>query len=376
VQRLFEIIPGLELEQIPLRFDFQWLMPRLKFHLLECADETNRTKNEFGRQGIRQRTESAQVKSQEWPSSMVADARRINSFNRWDCPHASTYMAIIGKRNQLTVLRSAPPGFYLDGEKLGEILLPGKFVPPTAKVGEKVDVFVYRDSEDRLVATTQKPAAVVGQFALLKVVSVKRGVGVFLDWGLDKDLLLPMREMAGPLNPGEKVLVQIALDERSDRLMASARLSKRLELTPIDTYQPGDAVKLMVLSESPLGYNMIVNDAHRGLLYRNELPGPLEIGQVVEGYVRAVRPDGKLDLAAGRTGPQRIAPAAEQVLAQLHARSDGFMPYHDNSPPERIRAIFGLSKKAFKQAIGSLFREQRIYIEPDGIRLVDPTAKK
>src|SRR3954464_8295175 len=150
-------------------------------------------------------------------------------------------MATIGKRNQLTVVRSAPPGFYLDGEKLGEILLPGKLVPPSAKVGDKLDVFVYRDSEDRLVATTQKPLAVVGQFALLKVVSAKRGVGVFLDWGLDKDLLLPMREMAGPLNPGDKVLVQIALDERSDRLMASARLSKRLELTPIDTYQPGDA---------------------------------------------------------------------------------------------------------------------------------------
>ncbi len=285
-------------------------------------------------------------------------------------------MALIGKRNQLTALRSAPPGFYLDGGKLGEILLPGKLVPPTARIGEKLDVFVYRDSEDRLVATTQKPLATLGQFALLKVVSAKRGVGAFLDWGLDKDLLLPMREMAGPVNPGDKVLVQITLDERSDRLIASARLNKRLELTPIDTYQPGDTVKLMVLGESPLGYNMIVNDAHRGLIYRNELPGPLEVGQVIEGYVRNVRPDGKLDLAAGRTGARRIAPAAEVVMEQLRARSDGFMPYHDNSPPERIRAIFGLSKKAFKQAIGSLFREQRIYIEPDGIRLIETPGKK
>lgn len=285
-------------------------------------------------------------------------------------------MALIGKRSLLSIIRGAPPGFYLDGGTHGEILLPGKFIPAGATPGDKIEVFVYRDSEDRLVATTQKPLVMLGQFAALKVVGGDRRIGAFLDWGLDKDLLLPMREMNGPLTVGDKVLIQVALDERSDRLIASARLNKRLELTPIDTYQPGDTAKLMVMSESPLGYNLIVNDRHRGLLYRNDLRGPLQIGEIVEGYIRSVRPDGKLDVAPGRAGFRRIASAADLVMEQLHARSDGFMPYHDNSPPERIRAIFGLSKKAFKQAIGSLFREQRIFIEPDGIRLVMPKDKK
>ena len=164
-------------------------------------------------------------------------------------------MALIGKSNLLSIIRGAPPGFYLDGGTHGEILLPGKFIPAGATPGGKIEVFVYRDSEDRtMVAATQKaardPRSVCG---VENVMGGDRRIGAFLDWGLDKDLLLPMREMNGPLNIGDKVLVQVALDERSDRLIASARLNKRLELTPIDTYQPGDAAKLLVMSESPLG---------------------------------------------------------------------------------------------------------------------------
>ena len=280
-------------------------------------------------------------------------------------------MAEIGKRNLLTIVRGAPPGFYLDGGPLGEILLPGRFIPPGATPGGKIDVFVYRDSEDRLVATTQKALASVGEFAGLEVVSINPRIGAFLDWGLDKDLLLPIRETSGPVNVGDRVVVQVVLDEKTDRLIASARINRRLEITPIDTYHPGDAVKLLVLSQSPLGYNMIVNDAHRGLLYQTDVMGPLEIGQRVEGYVRSIRPDGKLDLALGRAGYRRIAPLTEQILAALTAKG-GHLPFHDNSPPENIRNYFGVSKKAFKQAIGALFRERRIYIDPDGNRLVTP----
>jgi len=284
-------------------------------------------------------------------------------------------MALLGKRNLLTIVRGAPPGFYLDGGTHGEILLPGRFIPPGATPGGKIDVFVYRDSEDRLVATTQTPLATLGLIVLLQVVSISPRIGVFLNWGLDKDLLLPIREMAGPLNLGDMALVQIALDERTDRLIASARVSRRLELTPLDTYHAGDAVKLMVMSESPLGYNMIVNDAHRGLLYHSDVPGRLEIGQLVEGYVRSIRPDGKLDLAAGKAGYRRIAPLTEQIVEALNAKG-GRLPFHDNSPPENIRNYFGVSKKAFKQAIGALFRERRIYIDPDCIRLVYPSVKQ
>ncbi len=281
-------------------------------------------------------------------------------------------MSLIGKRSLLPIIRGAPPGFYLDGGIHGEILLPGRFIPPGATPGGKIAVFVYRDSEDRLVATTQKPLATVGEFAGLRVVSVNPRIGVFLDWGLDKDLLLPIRELSGPLNPGDRVVVQVVLDEKTDRLIATARINRRLELTPFDVYHAGDSVKLLVMSKSPLGYNMIVNDAHRGLLYHTDVPGTLEVGQQVEGYVRSVRPDGKLDLATGRAGYRRIAPLTTQIIAALTAQG-GRLPYHDNSPPEKIRAVFGVSKKAFKQAIGALFRERRISLEPDGIRLlVDP----
>jgi predicted RNA-binding protein (virulence factor B family) len=284
-------------------------------------------------------------------------------------------VSLIGKRSLLSIVRGAPPGFYLDGGAHGEILLPGRFIPPGATPGGKISVFVYRDSEDRLVATTQKPLAVVGEFACLRVVSVNPRIGVFLDWGLDKDLLLPIREMSGPLNPSDRVVVQVVLDVKTDRLIASARLNHRLELTPVDVYLAGDSVKLLVMGKSPLGYNMIVNDAHRGLLYHTDVPGPLEVGQLVEGYVRSVRPDGKLDLAPGRAGYRRIAPLTEQIIAALTAKG-GRLPYHDDSPPEEIRNFFGVSKKAFKQAIGALFRERRIYIDPEGIRLVSMETEK
>lgn len=278
-------------------------------------------------------------------------------------------MANIGKRNVLTIVRGAPPGFYLDGGTHGEILLPGKLIPPGATPGGTIDVFVYRDSEDRLVATPQKPLVMVGQFAMLRVVSINPRIGVFLDWGLDKDLLLPMRETFKPVSTGEYVLVQVVLDEKTDRLIASARLNRRLTFPPPGTYKEGDSVNLIVMSHSELGYNMIVNDAHRGLLYDSDAKGRLEPGDRFDGYVRTVRPDGKIDVALGKSGYRRIAPLTDEILAALVAKG-GRLPFNDNSSPEAIREYFGVSKKAFKQAIGSLFRDRRIYIDPDCIRIV------
>ena len=276
-------------------------------------------------------------------------------------------MAHIGKRNSLPIVRQAPPGLYLDGGTHGEILLPGRYIQPGWEVGGKMDVFVYRDSEDRLVATTETPRAVVGQFAHLRVVSRNPSVGAFLDWGLEKDLLLPLREHAAALRPGDWVLVRIGLDERSDRIIASARLSRWLNLTP-PAYSAAQAVKLLVESETPLGYRAIIEHAHLGLLYRAELAGPLFIGQALDGFIRTLRPDGKIDLGLDPAGHRRIAPLGGQILAALQA-SGGHMPYDDGSSPEEIRAAFGMSKKAFKQAIGTLYRERRIRIAPDGIRL-------
>lgn len=282
-------------------------------------------------------------------------------------------MALIGKRNLLPVVRSAPPGYYLDGGEHGEILLPGRYIPKGVIPGGIMDVFVYRDSEDRLVATTEIPHASVGEFALLRVVSVNPRIGVFLDWGLEKDLLLPIREQTKPLQSGDWLVVRVVLDEKTDRIIASSRLNRYLNLTP-PTYAEGQAVNLLVIEATPLGFNVIVENAHRGLLYHSDLANPLTIGQPLEGFVRLVRPDGKIDVALDRSGYRRIGTVTEQILEALK-ESGGRLPYHDNSSPEDIRAVFGVSKKAFKQAIGALYRDRRIEIAKDGIKLVTPTVR-
>lgn len=279
-------------------------------------------------------------------------------------------MALLGKTNLLRVLRSAPPGFYLDGGALGEILLPGNLIPAGAKVGGDTEVFVYRDSEDRLVATPQKPIAKVGEFAALRVVAVNPRIGVFLDWGLDKDLLLPLREQSGPLRTGEHVVVRVLIDERSDRIVASARLNRHLHLTP-PGYAEGQPVGLLVTGETPLGYNVIVENAHAGLLYKSDLGQALSYGARFAGYVRRVREDGKIDVALDRAGYQRVTSLSETILEKLQA-AGGRLPLHDGSSPEEIRLAFGMSKKAFKQTIGALFKARRIVIEQHGIRLVSP----
>ena len=283
-------------------------------------------------------------------------------------------MAILGKRNSLPIVRQAPPGFYLDGATHGEILLPGRYLPGGGKPGENVEVFVYRDSEDRLVATTETPLATVGDFAFLRVVSQSPSIGAFLDWGLEKDLLLPRREYAGGIRTGHYALVHVMLDERSDRIVATARLNRHLNLTP-PNYTEGQAVKLIIESETPLGYKAIINSAHTGLLYRTELSAPLYLGDTIDGFIRTVRPDGKIDLGLDPAGHTRIGPHSDQILAALKT-AGGRLPFHDSSSPEEIRAAFGMSKKAFKQAIGVLFRERRILIEPDGIRLAKPGGQK
>lgn len=279
-------------------------------------------------------------------------------------------MPILGKRNRLVVLKSAPPGFYLDGGPLGELLLPGALVPEGAKVGDTLDVFLYRDSEDRLVTTTETPYAQVGEFAYLRVAGVARRIGVFLEWGLSKDLLLPIRELkAEGIQRGDWVVVYVKLDEKTDRIMASMRIKRHLSPEP-PAYAPGQPVNLLVAGETPLGYNAIVENAHMGLLYRADLSSPIGIGQRFDGFVRAVREDGKIDLALDRAGHRRIEPNADAVLSAL-AKAGGRLPFNDDSTPEAIRATFGLSKKAFKQAIGTLYKARRIVISPHGIRLAD-----
>jgi predicted RNA-binding protein (virulence factor B family) len=276
-------------------------------------------------------------------------------------------MAELGRRNQLTVLRSAKPGIFLDGGETGEILMPRRYVTDAMEPGAVVDVFLYKDSEDRLVATTETPLAMVGEFALLRVVSARASIGAFLDWGLTKDLLLPRNEQSGPVREGSLVAVRVYVDERSERIVASMKLQRWLGKTR-GNFRPEQEVGLFITDETPLGYNAIVDGTHRGLLYHGELARPLQPGETVRGYVRAVRPDGKLDVSLDRAGYVRVKPLSEQILQKL-AEAGGFLPFHDKSSSDEIRDAFGVSKKAFKQALGALYRKRRIAMEPEGIRL-------
>ena len=277
-------------------------------------------------------------------------------------------MADLGKRNHLSVLREASPGFFLDGGPSGEILLPGRYIPAGAGPGSELDVFVYRDSEDRLVATTETPLAMVGDFAFLRVLSVRPGLGAFLDWGLSKDLLLPRREQTGFLREGELLVVYVFVDPKSDRIVASARLDRWLNRTP-PAYASEQQVQLLITGETPLGFNAIIENAHWGLLYRSGLAHPLRVGDTMNGFVREVRPDGKVDLALDRAGYVRVKPLSEHILEAL-AEGGGKLPFHDKSSPEEIREKFGVSKKAFKQALGALYRARRVVLDPAGIRLL------
>jgi predicted RNA-binding protein (virulence factor B family) len=282
-------------------------------------------------------------------------------------------MAALGRRNQLTILRSVSPGLILDGGEDGEILLPRRYVPEKAEPGETLDVFVYRDSEDRFIATTETPLAMVGDFATLRVVSLNANIGVFLDWGLSKDLLLPRREQSAMLRVGQLVTVRVFVDERSNRVVASMKLNRWLGKTPPE-YRLGQAVQIVVANETPLGYNAIVEDQHRGLLYHSGIGAALRSGDKMQAFVTAIREDGKIDLSLDRSGYVRVKPLSEQILQAL-ADAGGALPFHDKSSPEQIREAFGVSKKAFKQALGALYRRKVVALDPTEIRLI-PKEKK
>ena len=278
-------------------------------------------------------------------------------------------MAIIGKRNTLTVVRDSSPGLYLDGGEHGEILLPNRYVPRGIKKDDQIEVFVYRDSEDRLVATTEIPRAMVGETATLKVVGLNRLVGAFLDWGLAKDLLLPFREQSGPVRVGQDVVVRIYVDQKTQRIVASMKLDRDSAMEPPD-YRPGQPVEFLITEKTKLGYKALVEGKHSGLLYHDGLTVPVAVGMQLKGFVRIMRPDGKIDLVLEQPGYQRVAPLARRIVQALQ-RNGGRLGVDDDSSPEAIREAFGASKKAFKQALGTLYKRRRIRFTRPGIELLD-----
>ena len=281
-------------------------------------------------------------------------------------------MAILGKRNTLSIVRESTPGLYLDGGELGEILLPGRYIPSNLKAKDKLDVFVYRDSEDRLVATTEIPHATVGEFAAMRVVSINDRVGAFLDWGLAKDLLLPFREQEKMVRVGQKVVVFVYLDPKSERIVASARLHRHLsQERPL--YRNSQPVNLLITGASPLGYQALVENAHLGLLYRDNITTPLQIGQKLKAFVRNIRPNDQIDLSLDAAGYKRVAPLTDQIVQAIE-NNGGKLAFDDDSSPEAIRQKFSVSKKAFKQALGKLYKSRRISFTKPGIQLLDNSA--
>jgi len=282
-------------------------------------------------------------------------------------------MAILGKRNTLSIVRASAPGLYLDGGELGEILLPGRYIPADLKPKQLLDVFVYRDSEDRLVATTEIPHVTVGEFGCLKVVSINDRVGAFLDWGLSKDLLLPFREQEKPVRTGQRVVVFVYLDPRSQRIVATTRLRRHLS-AEVPLYRNSQPVNLLITGATTLGYPAIVENQHMGLLYRDNVMVPLQIGQRIQGFVRNIRPGGQVDLSLDPTGyKKRVTPVTDQIVKALEA-GGGKLAFDDDSSPEVIRKTFGVSKKTFKQAIGKLYKARRIQFTKPGIQLLDNSS--
>lgn len=274
-------------------------------------------------------------------------------------------MLRIGRENRLKVTSRVDFGLYLDGEEAGEILLPKRYVPKDCDLGSMLEVFVYRDSKDRLIATTEKPLVRVGEFARLKVVGVDR-MGVFLDWGLPKDLLLPFAEQTKRPREGDEVAVYVYVD-KSGRICASMRLEKHLEKEEL-FYREGQEVDLWIAAKTDLGFAAIIGKRHLGLLYDNEIFQPLKPGLEVRGIIKKLRDDGKIDLTLQKTRGREASEDLETKIMNLLKEREGFLALHDKTPPEEIYSLFGVSKKKFKASLGRLYKRRLIIIEKNGVR--------
>ena len=276
----------------------------------------------------------------------------------------------LGKRNSLEVLREVDFGLYLDAGAVGDVLLPQRYVPKGTKVGDVIDVFLYLDAEERLVATTEQPLVEVGQFACLEVSWVNE-FGAFLNWGLMKDLFCPFREQKMKMQQGRRYLIYCYIDPITYRIVASAKLEKFLSKEH-PTYASGDEVEALVQQQTDLGMKVIVDGKYSGLLFQNEIFQPLHMGDRVRAYVKQVRPDDKIDLKLQRHfGKLRVTDFSAQLLAYLQRQPSGYCPLHDKSDAEDIYRTFGVSKKTFKRGVGDLYKQRLITIGDEGLQLTE-----
>jgi predicted RNA-binding protein (virulence factor B family) len=275
-------------------------------------------------------------------------------------------MIELGIISKLPISRFTDHGAYLELSEEGEVLLPKRYLQGSEKEGDLMEVFVYTDSEDRPVAVTERPIALLDEFAVMEVKEVTR-FGAFMDWGLSKDLFVPKAEMAKPVFKEEKHLVRVCLDHRTDRLIGVTKY-KDFVYTDTRGFEPGQEVAALVFEKTDLGYKVLIEDHFEGLLYQNEVFEPLQLGKKVRAFIKKVRDDGKLDLQLTPIGMQKYEEGAERILEKL--RKDGFLPLHDKTPSDEIQRVLGMSKKHFKQSIGQLYKKKIINITDKGIALL------
>ncbi|MFN3300826.1 MAG: S1 RNA-binding domain-containing protein [Sediminibacterium sp.] len=273
----------------------------------------------------------------------------------------------VGQFNKLRVNRKVEFGFYLEDGAEG-ILLPKRFAPNNLNIDDEIEVFVYHDSDNRLIATTQKPKAVVGEIAKMKVVSVTKQ-GAFLDWGLMKDLFVPASKQVSGMRLGGEYLVMLYIDEMTGRVAATEKV-ENLMSNDVLTVKEMESVDLLVYRTSELGYVMIINNKHIGILHGNEVFQQLEIGDKVKGFIKKIRPDNKIDLILGKPGYTKVEDESAKILRLLQ-ENNGYLPYNDKSDPTDIYAFFGMSKKAFKMTTGNLYKQKKIQFTQTGIQLID-----
>ena len=276
-------------------------------------------------------------------------------------------MITIGKTYKLKAVKKLDFGVYLDAEDLYEVLLPKRYVPRDLEMGDEIEVFLYLDSEDRPIATTEIPKIQLGEFAYLPVVDVNN-TGAFLDWGLMKDLFVPYGEQHRPMEVGSSYIVYLYLDKIKGRLTASSKIDKFLDDEKPHDFTPQQAVKLLIANSTDLGYKAIINNSHWGVLFENEVHQRLSFGQSIDGFIKRVRPDGKIDVSL--QGGKETRDKYERLILTYLNQHGGFAQVHDKSDPKLISDLFGMSKKAFKKTIGGLYKQKIINIEKDGINLV------
>ncbi|PSR12371.1 MAG: GntR family transcriptional regulator [Bacteroidetes bacterium] len=277
-------------------------------------------------------------------------------------------MIAIGEYSELTILRETSVGLFLGDDEGEDVLLPNKYCPEKFDIGDKIRVFVYLDYDERKVATNLTPKINLHEFALLEVTAVAN-VGAFLDWGMEKNLMVPFKEQRQKMEVGRWYIVYLDIDEQTNRLYASNRIEKRLQNNTL-TVAEGDEVEVLVFQKTDIGFSVIVNNAHKGLLFKNEVFTELRVGDKVTGYVKKIREENKIDIALQPSGYINFIESTSEEVYRVLVANRGFLAVTDKSAPAMIYEKFGISKKAFKKAVGDLYKQRKITIEEGGIRVV------